>query len=114
MQVIEVEREKSLGLHVLCHEHHVKLQIASLGQGAQGALTVNYACGKPNCPVHYNSSQGYFSRGKNGDAILANFQADVRCTNDGMPMYLTEVLPEKRSFRLWRCPACNTVAALNP
>jgi ribosomal protein L37AE/L43A len=25
---------------------------------------------------------------------------------DGMPMYLVEVLPERKSFRLWKCPKC--------
>jgi len=28
----------------------------------------------------------------------------VRCFLDGMPMYLAEIHPEKRSFRLWTCP----------
>ena len=104
----------NLDLQALCHEHHVKLEPTLLGLGDQDAPAVVLACRKPTCPVHYNSSQGYFVRSENGHATLTDFVAHVMCMNDGMPMYLAEVLPEKGSFRLWKCPVCNTVAAMNP
>ena len=113
MQVMEIEKERGLDLQVLCHKHHVKLEPTSLGHEDQGAPGVVYACRKPACPVHYNSSQGYFVRREKGQVTQTDFVAHVMCLNDGMPMYLAQVQPEKESFRLWKCPVCNTVAAMN-
>jgi hypothetical protein len=31
----------------------------------------------------------------------------VNCSNDAQLMYLAEVSPQRRSFRLWKCPECN-------
>jgi transposase-like protein len=31
----------------------------------------------------------------------------VNCPNDGQLMYLAEVMPQRKSFRLWKCPECN-------
>ena len=114
MPVTGVEKGRSSGLQALCHEHYVRLEPAPLGLKDQGAPGVVYACRKPTCPVHYNISQGYFVSSKNGHATQTDFRAHVMCMNDGMPMYLAEVLPEKRSFRLWKCPVCNSVAVINP
>jgi hypothetical protein len=113
MPVMEVEKERRSDLQVLCHKHHVKLEPTSLGRGNQGAGTIVYACRRPTCPVHYNSAQGYFVRSDNGDTTLTDFAASVLCLNDGMSMYLAKVLPDKKSFRLWKCPACNTIVAMN-
>ena len=33
---------------------------------------------------------------------------ELVCSQDGLPMYLAEVLTTQRSFRLWRCPQCNS------
>jgi len=32
----------------------------------------------------------------------------VACPRDGQPMYLAETNPEKKAFRLWRCPQCHS------
>jgi hypothetical protein len=114
MEIMEVGKETHSDLQVFCHKHYAKLEPAPLGRGDQGALTIVYSCRKPACPVHYNSSQGYFIRGENGNTTLTDFAASVRCLNDGMPMYLARVLPDKKSFRLWKCPVCDTIVAMNP
>ena len=114
MPVMEMEKGRSSDLHVLCYEHHVELELKSLTLGDQGAPTVVYACRKPACPVRYNISQGYIVHSENETATVTDFVAYVICMNDGMPMYLAAVQPEKKSFRLWKCPVCNTVAAMNP
>ncbi len=111
MYVIEMERERALDLHALCYEHHVELFES---RRAEGAPTDAYACPKQGCKVQYNISSGYFVCRENGRPPLMDFRAQLRCMNDGMPMYLAEVQPENRSFRLWRCPECSTVAVMNP
>jgi hypothetical protein len=36
----------------------------------------------------------------------------TRCPHHGLRMYLAEVQPRKRSFRLWRCPLLGCKASL--
>jgi hypothetical protein len=85
----------------LCYEHHVEMRVRHIHPGA-GKATV---CPERNCPVSYNSRQGYSiiigRRETEGNMIPR-----VSCPRDGRLMYLSQVKPEKRSFRLWRCPQC--------
>jgi hypothetical protein len=108
-----LEKENRFDLRALCHEHHVRLKLTSLAVGGASAPIVVYACPEPGCLVHYNSLQGYFILSGNGHGTATDPVPQIRCVHDKMPMYLAEVLPEKRSFRLWRCPQCNTVSAIN-
>jgi hypothetical protein len=108
-----IEKEKRLDLQALCHEHHVKLELRSLPGRDSSPSVVVYSCPEPACLVHYTSLQGYFILSVNGHGAATDPVPQVRCIHDRMPMYLAEVLPEKRSFRLWRCPKCNSVSAVN-
>lgn len=92
--------ETARHLHALCHEHHVAM-------GMNGATEAEYACPKPNCAVRYTPSKGYFIAAKHGQFDL-DMLPRRRCPRDGQPMYLAEVDPGKRSFRLWRCPQCDS------
>jgi len=102
----------SLEIHALCYEHHIQMQPNQIFVGTDGVRTqvLAYACPEPDCFVHYSSSYGYFIPSRNGSGIETigtdPLMPRVRCEMDGMPMYLVEVLPERKSFRLWKCPKC--------
>lgn len=83
-------------LHPLCFEHHAKMQPVRilLKSDIYPAQTIAYACPEPGCPIYYTSPAGYF----------ITSTPWVTCPQHGVPMYLAEIKPEKRSFRLWRCP----------
>src|SRR6266403_1584345 len=100
----------ALTLQPLCHEHHLEMRLIQvpLQTGSELAQTLVYACPEPGCLIHYNSSRGYFAVVHNGNGIDRNMMPEVRCSQDGLPMYLAEVVPAQRSFRLWRCPQCNS------
>jgi hypothetical protein len=65
-----------------------------------------YACTKPDCLVHYNILRGYFILTQNGNTNETDMVPRVRCVHDGAPMYLADINPAKRGFRLWTCPQC--------
>jgi hypothetical protein len=96
-------------LHPLCHEHHVEMKLNQilLTTGSEHTETLAFACLEPDCLVHYSNTLGYFIPTQNGAGTETDSMPRVRCEQDGMPMYLAEVLPERRSFRLWKCPQCN-------
>lgn len=95
-------------LQPLCHEHHLEMRLTQVPPqtGSEPAQTLVYACPEPDCLVHYNSSRGYFVIKHNGNGIDGDMMPKVWCLQDGLPMYLAEV--PQRSFRLWRCPQCNS------
>ena len=90
------------------------MELAPVGLGNQSAPPVVYACPKSTCQVHYSSSQGYFIPSENGHVLVTDSVPLVQCEYDHIYMYLAEVIPEKRSFRLWKCPKCNIISAVNP
>ena len=65
-----------------------------------------YTCPEPDCLVHYHASRGYFIADQNENGNKLEMTPDVRCPHGGASMYLAEVLPERKSFRLWKCPEC--------
>ncbi len=73
------------------------------------AETLLYACREPGCLVRYESSQGYFIDKQDADTSEPDITPNVSCPNDGHAMYLAEVRPERKNFRLWKCPECNTI-----
>jgi hypothetical protein len=75
-----------------------------LSEPAEGLV---YACQEPGCLVRYDSSHGYFLDTKDAETIEQETTPHVSCSNDGQLMYLAEVMPERRSFRRWKCPGCN-------
>jgi hypothetical protein len=93
-------------LHVLCYEHHTEMPFECRSEPAETFLC---ACREPGCFIHYDSSQGYFLDGQNGDRSELEIKPGVRCPKDGHLMYLAEVRPERKSFRLWKCPECNAI-----
>jgi hypothetical protein len=72
----------------------------------QSTETPAYACSARDCAVHYTPSEGYFVAGEQGQVEL-DVISRVKCPRDGQPMYLAEINPQKRAFRLWRCPQCD-------
>jgi transposase-like protein len=75
-----------------------------LRESEEGVL---YACREPGCLVGYNSRRGYFLDTTDIENIEQEIAPQVCCPRDGHFMYLVEVMPERRSFRLWKCPECN-------
>jgi len=71
--------------------------------------TFLYACLKPGCFVCYDSSQGYFISKQGAETTEPDISPRVSCHSDGQLMYLAEVRPERKSFRLWKCPECNAI-----
>ena len=66
-----------------------------------------YACQEPGCLVRYDTSCGYFLDTNDTKTIGLEIKPRVSCINDGYRMYLAEVMPERSSFRQWKCPECN-------
>jgi hypothetical protein len=91
----------------LCHEHHVKMRVSNLKSEGRETQTVAYACTESDCPVHYNISSGYYMLSRDRNLGELDMVPKISCPRDRTPMYLAEIDPEKRSFRLWRCPVCD-------
>ena len=88
-------------LHVLCFEHHIKMRMTWV------VTQTEYACPEPDCGVRYSTSNGYFIAPGRGQ-LESYLTPRVTCSRDGQPMYLAEINQEKRAFRLWRCPQCDS------
>ena len=97
-------------LHALCHEHHIEMRLTDVLIKTEGAPThtSTYACPEPDCAVSYTPSKGYFLAAKHGQ-VEHDMTPRVTCRRDGQRMYLAEINPEKRAFRLWRCPLCDSI-----
>ncbi len=67
-----------------------------------------YVCAEPNCLVRYDSSSGYLVIAADGSHLRGELTPKVACPKDSALMYLAEVNPEQKSYRLWRCPKCGT------
>ena len=107
--------QRNEALQPLCYEHHLEMRLTQvpLQSGSEPEQTLVYACPEPDCLVHYNSSRGYFAVVHNGNGVDPDMTPEVWCSQDGLPMYLAEVLPAQRSFRLWRCPQCHSSRSNN-
>ena len=83
------------------------------GNGTEPIQEPKYACQQSDCPVRFTSTAGYFvaphETGRVEDEILPR----VPCPHDEAPMYLGEVRPQERNFRLWRCPLCSATSTNN-
>jgi len=90
--------------HVLCYEHHSEMLLESEGS----AETFLYVCREPGCFIHYNSSQGYSSSPKMGTRSESEIKPGVHCPKDER-LCTREVRPEKKSFRLRKCPECDAI-----
>jgi len=74
---------------------------------SEPAERVLYACQEPGCLIRYDASRGYFLETEDLKTIELEIMPRVNCPNDGHHMHLTQVNPERSSFRLWKCPECN-------
>jgi len=95
-------------VRALCYEHHVGMSLSqSLSNGGENSWqTATHACPQTDCLVHYSISRGYFLPSQNGHENDLEVIPAVRCLDDGTPMYLAEIDPDKRDYRLWICPQC--------
>ncbi len=91
-------------LRLLCYQHHIEMLLEFGGELLEALL---YACREPGCLIRYDSSHGYFIDTKDAKTIEQEMAPRFSCPGDEHPMYLAEVRPERRSFRLWKCPECN-------
>ena len=105
MPSLQMKRE----LSALCYEHHIEMTFGQVILQISGERThiLAYTCPEPDCLVHYHASRGYFVTDENGNGNKLEMTPNVHCPHDGASMYLAEVLPEHKSFRLWKCPQCN-------
>ncbi len=101
--------QPSKELRALCHEHHAEMRLNQSLLNSEGdpIQKLAYACTQPDCLVHYNIYRGYFVLSQNGNRNELDMVPRVRCSHDGTPMYLAQIDPDKRDFRLWRCPQCD-------
>jgi hypothetical protein len=101
--------QPSKELRALCHEHHIEMRLnrSHVNRNGDATQTPAYACTEPDCLVHYNILRGYFVETKNRNTSENEIVPRVRCPHDGAPMYLAEINPAKRGFRLWTCPQCD-------
>jgi len=76
--------------------------------GSEPLEALQYTCREAGCLIRYDSSHGYFIDTIEAKTIEQEMVPRVSCPGDEHPMYLAEVRPERRSFRLWKCPECNT------
>src|ERR1700740_1764486 len=90
--------------YVLCYQHHTEMLPRPLSDSAEAFV---YACQEAGCQIRYVSSHGYIINTKDAQAVEEEKTPEVSCPNDGQPMYLAEVMPQRRSYRLWKCPECN-------
>lgn len=91
-------------LQVLCYQHHKEMAPKQLAEtGEQPRL---YTCREDGCLVCYDATGGYFLETEDPKILEQEIRPRIRCPKDGCFMYLAEVRPEQRSFRLWRCPEC--------
>lgn len=90
-------------LHVLCYQHHTEMLPKLRVETDEKAL---YVCREVDCRVCYDAAGGYFLDTDDPKILEQEITPKIRCSRDGQLMYLAEVRPEQRSFRLWRCPEC--------
>lgn len=104
------------GLQPLCYEHHTEMRPVPVvsGNGANPAQEPKYTCQESDCPVRFTGKAGYFVAPHETGQVEVEILPRVRCPHDGAPMYLGEVRPQKRSFRLWRCPLCSATVMQLP
>jgi hypothetical protein len=101
--------ESGKRIHPLCYDHHIEMRFTLVLLKTEKELTqiIAYVCPVAGCPVHYNTSYGYFIPMQNENEIERDMTPRVACSQDGVRMFLAEVRPTHRSFRLWRCPHCD-------
>lgn len=100
---------KNGNLRPLCYDHHIEMEFSHIPRNA-GRLTHMpcYLCPEPGCSVAYGRREGYFMIIPRREYTERDIMPCVSCPRDGQLMFLAQIKPERRSFRLWRCPRCKT------
>ena len=97
-------------LRPLCYEHYVAMKPVQLENGTHTFTThsLAYACPLSGCFIFFSDNTGYFSVEGDEQQSKQTGVLRVTCPQDGLPMYLAEVHPQKKNLRLWRCgkPNC--------
>jgi|SRR4029077_4954898 hypothetical protein len=94
-------------LRPLCYEHHIRMEFSQILPTFGGLKQLaGYFCPATGCSVGYNRRDGYFMMIPRREYTDRDIIPCVSCPGDGRLMYLAQIKPDKRSFRLWRCPHC--------
>jgi hypothetical protein len=101
-------RQTGKDIKVLCYEHHIEMSLSRifLKIGRKSRQTAAYVCEEPGCSVRYNGSRGYFIITQDRTQIEREIVPRVSCPQDGHLMYLAEIRPAQKNYRLWKCPEC--------
>jgi hypothetical protein len=98
---------KSGGRRPLCYEHHIQMECRDLRwRPGKPTRMRYYACPKRGCSINYSPPHGYSMLNKGAECLARSMTPCVSCPGDGRLMYLAQVKPDARAFRLWRCPQC--------
>ena len=100
------------GLQPLCYEHHTEMRLVPVVSGNEANPTQEhrYACQESDCLVRFTSTEGYLVASHETGQVEEEILPRLRCPHDEASMYLAEIRPQERSFRLWRCPLCKTTS----
>jgi hypothetical protein len=100
--------QPSKDLRMLCYDHLLEMGVnrSFVNSAGDGTQATTHGCTEADCLVHYNTSRGYFTLKQNGNKDEMDMAPKLRCFLDGAPMYLAEISPAKRDYRLWTCPQC--------
>lgn len=103
------------GPQPLCYEHHTEMRPVPVvsGNGAHPAPEPQYACQQSDCPVRFTTKDGYLLAPPEIGQVEEEILPRIKCPHDQTPMYLAEVRPQEKSFRLWRCPLCSATSTNN-
>jgi len=93
----------------LCYEHYVAMKPVQLEKNTYAFTTHSfaYACPLSGCVIFFAENTGYFSVEGDEQQSRQTGVLRVTCPQDGLPMYLAEVHPQKKNLRLWRCGKSN-------
>jgi len=96
-------------IHPLCYEHYVAMKPVQLEKNTYAFTTHSfaYACPLSGCVIFFAENTGYFSVEGDEQQSRQTGVLRVTCPQDGLPMYLAEVHPQKKNLRLWRCGKSN-------
>jgi len=102
---LQTERD----INVLCYEHHIGMTLSQilLKIGRKPRRAAAYVCEEPGCSLRYTSSRGYFVTTRDGSRIEREIMPRVSCPRDAHLMYLAEIRPTQKNYRLWKCPECD-------
>lgn len=90
-------------LHPLCQRHHTPMAFVELWlRAATDTFPIPaYASHEVGCTPHFNVIHAYFDASE-GKGIQRDMKAWLKCSSDGLPMYISEFDPTKNRHT-WQC-----------